>query len=402
MKPRIALISGDFPPTISGIGDYVEKLAGAMWKHHADVTVITTATDAPLPACDFPVRAQITRWTWSNRAQILDILKDFDIAHLQYPSSAYGRNPFINFLPHLIGRHCPNTRSLVTIHDFRVMRLRWRARVAPMLWGVDGLIHVDPRDGPYLNTWMPLRKPPTQIIPIAANAEPVPCSTDDRARWRAELGFADDETVVAFFGILYPHKGLPELHEAIRSLREKGRRVRLLVLGDFDRDADWRPQIEADLKQDHVVWIQGATLDRISECLHASDLAALPFHSGASTNRGSLLATLAHGLPTVTTDGPCTPPDLGKQFDLSLVPIQSPEKLAEAIDALMSDVATAARMRVHSLQVMEKMSWPTVARQTLAFYDQLLGRSRPTRPQHKLDAVLDRHPQPAPLTRRSA
>jgi glycosyltransferase involved in cell wall biosynthesis len=281
------------------------------------------------------------------------------------------------------------------------MRRRWRARVAPMLWSVDGLIHVDPRDGPYLNSWMPLRKPPTRVIPIAANAEPVYCTEEERTRWRRELGFGEDETVVAFFGVLYPHKGLPELHEAIRTLRSRGRKVRLLVMGDFDRDADWRPQIEADLKQDHVVWVQGAPLDRVSECLHASDLAALPFHSGASTNRGSLLATLAHGLPTVTTNGPCTPPDLGETFDLSLVPIQSAEALTKAIDELMTDVATCARMRQHSLVAMEKMSWPTVAKSTLAFYDALVGRPKTSRPAHKPVSALTAMDQ-VPSRRRSA
>jgi len=52
----------------------------------------------------------------------------------------------INVLPSLLRRKSPRTKSLVTIHDFRVMRWRWRARTAPMLFGVDGLIHVDPQD----------------------------------------------------------------------------------------------------------------------------------------------------------------------------------------------------------------------------------------------------------------
>ncbi len=382
MKPRIALITGDFPPVISGIGDYVEKLALAMTRHGADVTVITTADQGARTDYPFAIRAEMPGWKWANRHQLLEIVKEYDVAHIQYPSGAYGKNLTINLLPRLIAKHCPNTRSLVTIHDFRVMRMRWRARVAPMLWSVDGLIHVDPRDGPYLKTWMPFKSPPTAIIPIAANAEPVPCSDAQRIAWRRELGFEQDETVVAFFGILYPHKGLPELHEAIRALRATGRRVKLLVLGDFDRDAEWRADIERNLKQDHCVWVKGASLERISECLHACDLAALPFHSGASTNRGSLLATLAHGLPTVTTNGPCTPPDLGEQFDLSMVPIQSPTALGDAIDALMTDVATCARMRESALAVMEKMSWPTVSQDTLAFYDRLLGRTACPRPPH--------------------
>ena len=383
MKPRIALITGDFPPTLSGIGDYAEKLALAMARKGGDITVVTSTNASIRSDYPFEVRAEMSDWGWSDRRQLVEILKDYDVAHIQYPSGAYGRKLMINLLPRLIARHCPTTKSVVTIHDFRVMRMRWRARVAPMLWSIDGLIHVDPRDGPYLDTWMPFFKPPRQIIPIAANAEPVHCSDEERAAWRTELGFADDETVVAFFGVLYPHKGLTELHEAVRALRSRGRKVRLLVMGDFDREADWRAGIEQELKQDHVVWVQGAPLERVSECLHASDLAALPFHSGASTNRGSMLATLAHGLPTITTNGPCTPPDLGRQFDLSLVPIQSGKALEKAIDELIDDVATCARMRENALIAMQRMSWPTVAKQTLDFYDQLLGIEHHRRPPHR-------------------
>lgn len=376
MKPKIALVSGDFPPALSGIGDYVEKLAGALHKLGGDVTVITSQmTPQSTPYKVLPV---MPGWQFGNRHQLIDLLGGFDIAHLQYPSTAYGRSLMINVLPTLLRRKHPHVKSLVTIHDFRVMRHRWRARVAPMLFGVDGLIYVDPRDGPYLKTYMPLSRPPTAIVPIAANAEPVPCTPADRLRWRTELGFEPDDLVVAFFGVFYPHKGLPELHQAIDNLRSQGKRARLLVLGDFDREADWRPAMEAQLKQPGVVWVKSAPLDRVSECLHAADLAALPFHSGASTNRGSLLATLAHGLPTVTTNGPCTPPDFGEQFDVSLVPIESAPALTGALEKLHDDAHLRDRMRKNSLAKMASMSWPAVGQQTLAFYDQLLGRPQPT------------------------
>ncbi len=371
--PKIALISGDFPPTLSGIGDYTEKLAGAMARLGGDITVVTSKVDGiAFDQYPFKIRAEMTGWSSNDTPQLLNILKDYDIAHIQYPSGAYGRKLMINFLPRNIRKQIPSTKSLVTIHDFRVMRWRWRARVSPMLWNIDGLIHVDEKDGPFLRSWMPFSQPPTEVIPIAANAEPVECSPDDRKRWREELGFKDDEIVVAFFGVLYPHKGLPELHQAIQNLRASGNKVRLLAMGDFDRDAEWRAGIEADLRKDHSVWIQGAPLDRVSQCLHASDLAALPFHSGTSTNRGSMLATLAHGLPTVTTNGPCTPPDIDKLFDLSLVPIQSADALTKAIGELINNLARREQMRKNALDTMLKMSWPTVARQTLDFYNKLL------------------------------
>ena len=382
-RPSIALISGDFPPTLSGIGDYTEKLAGALHGLGADVTVITsrvqTTDGSALPTTPYPVRREMPGWLFGNRQQLLDMLSEFDIAHIQYPSGAYGRGMMINALPHLIARHCPATRSLVTIHDFRVMRWRWRARVAPMLWGVNGLVHVDPKDGPWLKSWMPLRNAPTQVIPIAANAEPVPATPGDRARWRSELGFADDETVVAFFGVLYPHKGLPELHSAIqrfdRAAAVCGCWCWVILTG---RRNGGRASSNSSASR-RWCGCKALLSTAVSECLHAADLAALPFHSGASTNRGSMLATLAHGLPTVTTNGPCTPPELSQMFDLSLVPIQSAEALTSAIEALLDQPAVAARMKAAALNVMAKMSWPAVARSTLDFYETLLTQRRARR-----------------------
>ena len=101
MKPRIALVSGDYPPAISGIGDYVEKLAGAMTALGADVSVITSQGEHRTPST-FPVRRCIASWTWSNRRQILDVLSGYDVVHIQYPAVAYGRSLLVNVLPTLL------------------------------------------------------------------------------------------------------------------------------------------------------------------------------------------------------------------------------------------------------------------------------------------------------------
>jgi glycosyltransferase involved in cell wall biosynthesis len=150
--------------------------------------------------------------------------------------------------------------------------------------------------------------------------------------------------------------------------------VRLLVLGDFDRQADYRPGMERMLADPAVRWLRGAPLEEISRCLHASDLAALPFHSGASTNRGSLLSTLAHGLPTITTKGPCTPSDFDKSFDVALVPVNDRAALAAAIARLCDDPGLARQMRQSALS--RTRSWNSVARSTLAFYDSLIALGR--------------------------
>ena len=370
--PRVLMISGDFPPFMSGVGDYVDKLAAALHEQGADVTVLTSAS-APDPADGkrgFRLSRIVDGWGMGNRKAIIDHCRQgYDVIHLQYPSVKYGKSLLINVLPALLKLSGVHTRTLVTIHDFRVMRRRWRARVAPTLWSVDGLIHVDEKDWPWIRRWGVSNGKPRAHIPIAANAQPVSVDAQSRKKWRAELGLAEDETAVAFFGILYPHKGLGELVGAVQDLRSQGRKVRLLVMGDFDRQADWRAPMERLLADPAVIWVQGAPLDEVSRCLHAADLAALPFHSGASTNRGSLLSTLAHGLPTVTTNGPATPPNFDKDFDVLLVPVQDRSALAASIARLMDD--PALRQQMHQAGIARHRTWAAIASETLEFYARL-------------------------------
>ena len=53
--PRVLLVSGDFPPFVSGVGDYVDKLAGSLHDAGADVTVLTSASVDPAD-CGRPFR----------------------------------------------------------------------------------------------------------------------------------------------------------------------------------------------------------------------------------------------------------------------------------------------------------------------------------------------------------
>lgn len=368
---RVLLVSADFPPFLSGVGDYVDKLAAAMHEAGADVTVLTGVSGDPGDARrPFRVLRSIERWGLNHRSSILAACRDgYDVVHLQYPGVNYGRGPMINLLPVLLRMSSPSPRVVLTVHDFRVMRRRWRMRAAPMMWAVDGLIHVDEGDWPSIRAWSIGQTKPRAHIPIAASFEPVPVDAGSRQQWRWELGFASDETVIAFFGILYPHKGVGGLLDCVKDLHQRGRKVRLLVLGDFDRRANWRPGMEQMLADPLVRWVRGASLEQVSRGLHAADLCALPFHSGASTNRGSMLAALDHGLPTVTTVGPSTPAGFEKMFDVRLVPVNDRAALSAAIARLIDD--PPARDRVGDSAPASRRAWAAIAAETIAFYARL-------------------------------
>lgn len=400
-KMRVLMICGDFPPALSGIGDYINLLCENVAQSGVDVTLLTTAFTpssgtpgegqgrgqntsdvtgrslAPRPGVPeggVRILREMPHWGFNQRRKIIDIARDFDLVHMQYPSVKYGRGPAVNLIPMFL--RAAGIPCVVTIHDFRVMRKRWCARVVPMLTFASALIHVDAGDGPYLRRWSPLRHAPMTHIPIASNAPVLPCDASTRAKWRRDLGIADDEFIVAHFGILYPHKGIPEMLDAVEAMQKEGRKVRALVVGDFDREADYVAPLSARLNAPGVVWVRGASLERVSECLHASDAAALPFHSGASFNRSSMLACLQHGLPTITTDGPATPKNLKDVYELLLVPIQNAAAVTTSLRALLDDAALRARLRGAALKSTETLNWPVVARRHVEFYSSVL--SKPT------------------------
>jgi glycosyltransferase involved in cell wall biosynthesis len=120
--------------------------------------------------------------------------------------------------------------------------------------------------------------------------------------------------------------------------------------------------------------------DEVSAHLLAADMAALPFSDGASFRRGSLLAALAHGLPTITTfphedQRPKTKDERLNSFrpssfvlrplvdgeNVLLVPPGDAGALAEAIALLEGDAALRARLAEGGRALAGQFSWETIA-----------------------------------------
>ena len=373
---RVLIVVGEFAPFIGGIGDYADLLAHGLHGRSVDVDVLTLAGDGDGVARPFNVRREMPSFTMRDLGRAAQICGEYDVVDVQYPGTRYGRSPMINLLPAVLRRRAPRTKTVVTIHDCRTMRRRWRARTWPMLAAAHGIVHVDADDWAFIDAWCTFGAPPHACIPIASNVEVAPCLPIDRLRWRRELGLADDETAIAYFGVIYPHKGLDELLDAHANLRRAGRKIKTVIVGDFDREESWRPPLERRFAEPGVIWARGASLRRVSECLHACDLAALPFHSGTSTNRSSMLATLGHGLPTITTDGPVTPKDIRQQFELELVPPKDSLALESAIARVLDDGGLRERLTVGARRAADRTSWDGVARQHASFFGSLLGDER--------------------------
>jgi glycosyltransferase involved in cell wall biosynthesis len=378
--PPVLMLCGDYPPALSGVGDYSARLTGALARRGTRLTVLTGVGEGREgESCESGVRVLRAMPGWRMRdarrvLAALDALGPGAILHVQYPGVAFRRDPMINLLPALVRARRPGTPVVVTVHDARVMRARWRARVAPMLAAARAVVHVDEPDGPVLRRWTLGARPELTCIPIGSSIETLPATPAQRAVWRGEMGLEEHVPTVVFFGILFPHKGLAELVAAMERIRAR-RPVRLLVVGDFDRATPFQAEVEALLRPGQtagwIVWLRRAGPAAVSRALHAADAAALPFHSGAAANRSSLLAALAHGLPTVTTRGPATTEAFAARFPVSLVPPRDPAALADALTAVLDGLPATAAFRARCAAAVP--AWDAVAARTLGLYARLSG-----------------------------
>ena len=110
--------------------------------------------------------------------------------------------------------------------------------------------------------------------------------------WRRELGFAEDDVVIAFLGRLVMEKGLDKFTETMRLLRERGAPHKVLVIGEGPA----RKWFEDNLGEEacFIGFRSGAAL---GQALASADLLFNP--SITETFGNVTLEAMASGLPVV-------------------------------------------------------------------------------------------------------
>jgi glycosyltransferase involved in cell wall biosynthesis len=432
---RIALLSAEYPPQPGGVGDYTARLGTALGDRGHEMFVFTIVNGRlqiiDLARSNPNLQSAICNlqsdWGWNSWRAVRAALEHSrpDILHIQYQTGAYGMHPAINLLPWRLRRLRRRPRVIVTAHDLlppylfpKAGRLRhWVTR--RLLADADAVIATNEEDyaqidrersnvrtfkqlAPSLPALSAVDGPKgsnvLDLIPIGNNIAVAPPPGYDRATWRAGLRVANDQTLVAYFGLISHTKGLGVLLGALARLPTN---ISLLVIGgaaSAPEDRAYAERIQQQIAAHGLasrVTITGhCPADHVSAHLLATDLAALPFSAGASFRRGSLLAALAHGLPTVTTQSqePRTgtravnrepagdPLVLGSWFSVPrledgknvlLVPPSDEQRLASAITRLAHDPELRQRLAAGGRMLAEQFAWPAIAERHEALYAQL-------------------------------
>ncbi len=158
---------------------------------------------------------------------------------------------------------------------------------------------------------------------------------------RQALGFADDDIVVGFVGRLVREKGVLDLFEAVKRVRVRIPRLRLLVIGPVDSEkADAiRPATAAAYGIDDITVFTGYRHD-MPELYAVMRICVLPSHREGMPR--SPMEASAMSVPCIATAIRGSREVVRAGENGYLVPVAAPEALADAIARVLEDPALAA------------------------------------------------------------
>jgi len=397
MMRNVLFITGEYPPMIGGVGDYTRLLGQALIERGHTVHVLVAGAKDVAAAPGEPQVVPISGgWGWRSWQRVVRVIGQLqpDVIHLQYQTGAFGMHPAINLLPQRLRRLRSRPCIVVTAHDLRLPYLfpkgdRLRTWVTQRLFDdADMLIVTNDDDLRRVHGQATFDRDrfspkaamgvPIELIPIGSNITVQPPSAYERNSWREQLGFSKDTVVLAYFGLLNRSKGVIEL---LRALALLPARFKLLIIGGsapFPDDQRYAAEVQAFLLSHQLserVEVTGpCSAADVSAHLLAADLAVLPFLDGASYRRGSLLAALAHGVPTITT-APQTLliPPLLDGLHARVVKKTDVTMLGKAIVELAVDEATRAQLATGGRTLAARFAWSSIAAQHETVYHSILG-----------------------------
>lgn len=203
--------------------------------------------------------------------------------------------------------------------------------------------------------------------------DPASIPPTDVAALRESLGIASEEVLAVCPARLVREKGILELFEAARLLRQRGSRVRIAVAGFRDaakNDAVSEAEIERAVADG--VCVLGDRPD-MPLVYAASDIVVLP--SWREGLPRALIEGAAMGKPLVATDIRGCREIVASPAHGLLVPVRSPEKIAAALQELADDSEARARMGASNRKMAtERYDLAPVLEAVNRQYDKLLRR----------------------------
>lgn len=347
--PHIALAYPTLPPAMDGIAAYTARLAEAL-AQQCRVTVLTGAPGEagfePIPGVDQrPAFSSFGRGVRGLANALDSDVRAPDWLLLQYNPACYSWR--FKFNPYLIAtlrkiRRRRRTRVGLVLHEAyagqndSLYEQAWqRAQLGLMCREADLAASTIASWGVSLRRRFPNLS--VEHIPVGSN---ITQHGANRAQSRARYEIDPSTVVLGLFSFHAGSKLALHVREACERIAASGLEVVVLSVGASGvRTRD----IVRPLRL-----IETGPLPEpdVSTALNGVDILMAPYRYGVSTRRGSFVAGLAHGLPTVTTLGAHTDPVLLEEENHAFLgtPEEEVDAFASAVLALALDPERRVRM----------------------------------------------------------
>ena len=213
---------------------------------------------------------------------------------------------------------------------------------------------------------------PVEVVPNCVPPSVQPPENVDKAALRKELGIDERAKVVGMVARLVRVKGHRFMVQAADILRQRGEPIVFAVMGAGPEEAQIQAQVREHTLQEHVRLFGRVEHDEVLRFMPAFDAFCVP-----STHEAFGLApaeAMAMGVPVVASR-------IGGLMDLIehdvsgwLIEPSSPEALANALSALLSDQAMQARLSEGAkLRIAQRFTPRSVAQKWIEVYERALA-----------------------------
>ncbi|MBB3047825.1 glycosyltransferase involved in cell wall biosynthesis [Litorivivens lipolytica] len=204
---------------------------------------------------------------------------------------------------------------------------------------------------------------------------------------REEFSIPQDAPLIVMLARLNPQKGFDDLIAAAEKLKQRHPTACYMIVGankiligdQYVDDQTYLNQLKsmtAKAGVDHAFIFTGHRQDTAA-ILAAADISVLPSHSEGLSN--SILESMAAGTPVVATRVGGTPELIQHGANGLLIPVKSPDLLAQALDTLITDSALRQALGAKGRCTAEReYSIEKTARDTSVLYLSELDRACPS------------------------
>lgn len=390
---KVLVVTAAFPPMRAGEADHAYRLCTHLAEEGHEVHVLTTRGYRLSDSASFVVHDLMRDWSWRDLFRLKSFVKSCapDAILLIFIGWIYHGHPMITFAPTVCRRAAPGAR-VVTLFEYFSSWVPERCSVLTRMVR-RGIVHVAGRDGVDYEYGTLLRDsdaiitlsgkhtkaltahdqtvekktcliPPPPLLKMASGDPAV-----IRSLARSRLGIGPDDFLVAYFGYIYPPKGVETLLKAFQLLIRDIPGARLILIGgvvaqeypDHPNYAENLRALPAQLGiSKNVIWIGEYATDseEPSQYLYASDVCAFAHYHGVYLNNSSFAAAAAHGLPIIATRPPWVEEPFLDGENLIFCRPKDPEDMAAALLRVVRDSELRTRLQDGSRQLARQWySW---------------------------------------------